>query len=69
VITLIKVVLPLPLGPMSSVTLPRGTVRSTPSKALRLPKCFETPLTSSIGSRGPINANHPLRGGLERGKT
>src|SRR2546423_1349698 len=44
-------VLPAPLSPTSAVTCPAGTSRSTPSSAWTGPKLFQTPRSSSSGSR------------------
>src|SRR6476660_3204268 len=41
--------LPDPLGPMSPVIEPRGTVNEQPSTALIPPKCFLSPVTASSG--------------------
>ena len=63
------VVLPEPLGPMSAWISPRRTSMSTPSTALRPPKCLARPLTASstspdrraissvAGSRGPPDSS------------
>ena len=44
------VVLPLPLGPIRAWTAPCRTETSTSSTALRPPKYFESPLTSSAAA-------------------
>src|SRR6187431_2294918 len=43
------VVLPDPLGPMSTTTSPRRTSNSTPLRTRFAPKLFETPVTCSKG--------------------
>src|SRR3954468_23256481 len=45
-----KVVLPAPLGPMMARRWPRGTVRLTPSTALRASKATVTSVSVRIGS-------------------
>src|SRR3990172_367607 len=50
-----SVVLPAPLGPMTAVSRPEGSVRFTPSTAASAPKRFERPsvLRSSVVTGSP----------------
>ena len=41
---------PAPLSPASAVTLPAGTVKSTPSRALTAPNTLLTPRNSRSGA-------------------
>src|SRR3954451_22560883 len=47
--TLIVVVLPAPLAPISAYALPWGTVKRSPRRASKRPNFFHKPSTSIIG--------------------
>ena len=51
----IRVVLPLPLGPSSPVTLPRGMAQLKPCSTVRLPRLTTRSLTSiAVSIASPI---------------
>ena len=63
VIRLNSVVLPAPFWPSSTVKLPGGIVKLTPSSALRLPKLCARPSTSRAGTLARASVDRSAMGG------
>src|SRR5919197_290346 len=54
-----RVLLPLPLGPMTTSTSPSPTLRSMPSRTTLSPKLLRTPSSSTIGAPRVALASAP----------
>src|SRR4051794_36607354 len=61
----INVVLPLPLGPSSPVTLPAGTTQSTPCSTVRFPRSTTRSRTSTAVSMAAPRFHQPMKSTLD----